>query len=93
LTERKITAAEFQEIDQGLKEANRVLAIFDFPDRELPAEVRELLDQREQARQRKEFGEADRLRDQICARGYRIIDLKDKTLCTLCGKKDDSCPA
>jgi cysteinyl-tRNA synthetase len=92
LTERQITPAEFEEIDRVLKEANQVLEIFDFPARELPAEVRDMLDQREQARQRKEFIEADRLRDQICARGYRIIDLKDKTLCTLCGKKDDSCP-
>jgi cysteinyl-tRNA synthetase len=92
LTERHITLTEFQEIDRELKEANRVLDIFEFPEGELPAEVREMLGQREQARQRKEFVEADRLRDQICARGYRIIDLKDKTLCTLCAKKDASCP-
>ncbi len=90
--EKRITPEEFLEIDLVLKQTNTVLEIFDFPDRELPLEVRDMLEQREQARQRKEFTEADRIRDQICARGYRIIDLKDKTLCTLCRIKDASCP-
>jgi cysteinyl-tRNA synthetase len=90
--EKRITPEEFREIDQVLRQTNSVLEIFDFPDRELPSEVLDMLDQREQARQRKEFGEADRIRDQICARGYRITDLKDKTLCTLCREKDASCP-
>ena len=90
--EKRITPKEFQEIDEVLRKTNTVLEIFDFPDRELPSEVRDMLDQREQARQRKEFTEADRIRDQICARGYRITDLKDKTLCTSCRIKDASCP-
>ena len=92
LSERRISTAEFQEIDQVLKQVDTVLGIFDFPERDLPPEVREMLAQREQARERKEFIAADRLRDQICSRGYRIIDLKDKTLCTLCEKKEPTCP-
>ncbi|MBI4767188.1 MAG: cysteine--tRNA ligase [Deltaproteobacteria bacterium] len=92
LVGKRISASEFTEIDQVLRNANSVLQILDFPETGLPAEVQNLLSRRETARQRKEFVEADRLRDQICARGYRLIDLKDKTICTQCGQKEAQCP-
>ncbi len=41
------------------------------------AEVLELLDQRKQARARKDFPESDRLRDAILALGWKVIDTKD----------------
>jgi cysteinyl-tRNA synthetase len=92
LVERRISASEFAEIDQVLRRINSVLQILDFPEKGLPPEVQALLSRREEARQRKKFAEADQLRDQICARGYRLIDLKDKTICTLCDKKEPQCP-
>jgi cysteinyl-tRNA synthetase len=92
LTEKRISEAEFKELDRVLRKVNSVLQVIDFPEQALPLEVEDLLAQREKARQRKAFDEADRLRDQICARGYRLIDLKDKTLCTQCEKREPQCP-
>jgi cysteinyl-tRNA synthetase len=92
LIDQQISHAQFMELDQVIKKADSVLEIMEFPDPALPAEVQDLLDQREEARQRKAYGEADRLRDQICARGFRLIDLKDKTLCTSCAQKEAKCP-
>jgi len=92
LGERRISDSEFKEIDRVLRRVDSVLQIMDFPETGLPSEVQTLLTRREEARHRKEFAEADRLRDQICARGYRLIDLKDKTLCTQCSQKDPQCP-
>lgn len=92
LIDQKISHAQFMELDQVLKKVDSVLQILDFPDPALPAEVQDLLDQREKARERKEYAEADRIRDQICARGFRLIDLKDKTLCAYCEQKEPKCP-
>jgi cysteinyl-tRNA synthetase len=92
LIDRRVSLKGFQDLDRVLKKVNGVLQVLDFPEEELPQEVREMLVRREQARLRREFDEADRLRDQICAKGFRLIDLKDKTLCALCDKKEPQCP-
>lgn len=92
LIEKKISHSQFMELDRVIRKADSVLQIMDFPDPALPAEVQDLLTKREAARERKEYAEADRLRDQICARGFRLIDLKDKTLCTYCEHKEPKCP-
>lgn len=47
---------------------------------EVPADVRELLAQRETARRQKNFTEADRLRANIEAAGYRLQDTSEETL-------------
>jgi cysteinyl-tRNA synthetase len=41
---------------------------------DIPADIQELLTKRDAARQSKDFPEADRLRDEILRRGYRIDD-------------------
>jgi cysteinyl-tRNA synthetase len=45
--------------------------------REAPAEVTELAERREQARAGRDFGEADRLRDEIDAAGWEVRDVAD----------------
>jgi cysteinyl-tRNA synthetase len=42
-----------------------------------PAEVLALLEQRKSARDRKDFAESDRLRDQISAMGWSVQDGKE----------------
>ena len=44
---------------------------------EAPPEVRELAERREQARERRDFGEADRLRDEIAAAGWDVRDVPE----------------
>jgi cysteinyl-tRNA synthetase len=41
---------------------------------QLPSAVQELLQQRESARQAKDWSESDRLRDQIAQAGYKVLD-------------------
>ena len=42
-----------------------------------PAEIRELAEQRLAAKAEKNWGEADRLRDEIAAAGWAVVDTKD----------------
>jgi cysteinyl-tRNA synthetase len=42
-----------------------------------PAEIVELAEQRQQAREGRDFGEADRLRDEIAAAGWEVRDVAD----------------
>jgi cysteinyl-tRNA synthetase len=44
------------------------------PAEEAPAEVRELAEQREQARADRDFAAADKLRDRIAALGWEVRD-------------------
>lgn len=55
---------------------NGVLA-FERETEQIPAEITALLDQRQQARIKKEWAASDRLRDQILALGWNLKDTKD----------------
>ena len=44
---------------------------------EVPAEIQALLDARAEARKAKNWGESDRLRDEIAAKGWLVKDSKD----------------
>ncbi len=60
-----------------LRDADRVVgALFPFEERreEAPAEVRALLEARSRARRERNWAEADRLRDEILARGWVVED-------------------
>ncbi|MHB8693191.1 MAG: cysteine--tRNA ligase [Solirubrobacteraceae bacterium] len=68
--------------DADLREMLDVLALANLLDddaqaREAPDEVRELAQQREQARQAKDWALADRLRDEIRAAGFEVRDGPD----------------
>jgi cysteinyl-tRNA synthetase len=63
--------------DADLREMLGVLGLenlLDVSTPEPPADVRELSDARERARQGRDYGEADRLRDQILALGWEVRD-------------------
>ncbi len=66
--------AAFEQVDQ-------VLCIIcpDEADATLPAEVTQLIDDREQARQSGDFEQADTIRDQLVERGYVVEDRPDGT--------------
>lgn len=44
---------------------------------ELPEEIKELVEQRKQARENKDWNKSDEIRDLIISKGYRIKDTKD----------------
>ncbi len=47
------------------------------PEIEVPDDIRALADQRFEARKAKNWAESDRLRDELAARGYAVLDSKD----------------
>jgi cysteinyl-tRNA synthetase len=67
-----------RELLELLDRFNTVLNIFD--DNQpamLDAEVQELIDQRQEARRRRDFARADQIRDQLSERGITLEDTKD----------------
>jgi cysteinyl-tRNA synthetase len=62
--------------DEHLREMLGVLGLERLlaPDEQAPPEVRELAEQREQARAARDFGTSDRLRDEIAAHGWEVRD-------------------
>lgn len=76
--------------DETVKDEDKKATILDF-DRvfgldlnkktdkeEIPKEIMELVEQRQKAREEKDWGESDRLRDLIKDKGYLVEDLKDE---------------
>lgn len=70
--EVKLAAIYFcdQVLSLGLKEFTEVKT-------EVPAEVMELVTKRQEAKANKNYKEADKLRDEITALGYKVVDSKD----------------
>lgn len=70
--EVKLAAIYFcdQVLSLGLKEFTEVKT-------EVPAEVMELVTKRQEAKASKNYKEADKLRDEITALGYKVVDSKD----------------
>jgi cysteinyl-tRNA synthetase len=50
------------------------LDLLKFEEIEIPSEIGELADKREEARKKKDFSRADELRDEIRKKGYEIFD-------------------
>ncbi len=74
---RQANRAEAPLGDRDLREMLGVLALqnlLDSPAAEAPPAVRELSAERERARQARDYAEADRLREEIAARGWQVRD-------------------
>ncbi|MFM8772086.1 MAG: cysteine--tRNA ligase, partial [Candidatus Kapaibacterium sp.] len=73
-------AAKAREVLGALQRINDVLAVWTFTERptiDVPANIRELADQRWAARTSKDWSEADRLRNELTALGWSMKDGKD----------------
>jgi len=76
--------------DETIKDEDKKATILDFDrvfglnldkktdEEELPGEIKKLVEQRQKAREEKNWGESDRLRDLIKDKGYLVEDLKDE---------------
>ncbi len=59
---------------RAMERLNSVLGVLEFGEKQVPAEVAALVEEREAARKRKDFAESDRLRGLLQAMGYFVDD-------------------
>jgi cysteinyl-tRNA synthetase len=78
LADHALRADDQRELLALLDRFNTVLNIFDNEQPAmLDAEVQELIDQRQEARRRRDFARADQIRDELSSRGITLEDTKD----------------
>lgn len=70
----QVSREERSAVDSFLREVDQVLNVFDLGEVVLPSEIKELIKAREEARSRKDFKTADRIRLEIKAKGYVVED-------------------
>ncbi len=83
LVANRLSPDDARLVIESLRRVDAVLAVFDFETRDLcpqDPEVGALIARREQARARKDFAEADRLRDEVARRGVILEDTVHGTL-------------
>ena len=71
---RQMDAAQKKEISASLESINAVLGILDMNQCPLTPEINRLIQEREQARQRKNWDEADAARQELFKMGINVLD-------------------
>jgi cysteinyl-tRNA synthetase len=78
LARKKVKAENQQELLALIDRVDSVLNIFGKQQREmLDSEVQSLIDERQEARRRRDFSRADQIRDELASRGIILEDTKD----------------
>jgi len=78
LARKKVKAENKQELLELLKRIDSVLNIFGAESTEmLDSEIQSLIDERQEARRRRDFGRSDEIRDELARRGIVLEDTKD----------------
>ncbi|RAL55780.1 hypothetical protein BLD25_03865 [Candidatus Gracilibacteria bacterium GN02-872] len=80
LREKNLNNSELDSLIDLLKTFDQVLGIFDFSvleKSEIPEEIQEIFNQRNIYKKEKNFTEADKLREDLLQKGYKIIDNKE----------------
>ena len=77
IDENELSQEGARRAEQMLDRLNAVTGLFGFEEEEAPADILELVKQRQQARREKDFAKADAIRDQITAQGWVLEDTPD----------------
>lgn len=78
LARKKVRAEDQRELLAAIDRFDTVLNIFGEQEREmLDSEIQSLIDERQEARRRRDFGRADEIRDDLSRRGITLEDTKD----------------
>jgi cysteinyl-tRNA synthetase len=78
LARKQVRAEDQRELLAAIDRFDTVLNIFGEQEREmLDSEVQSLIDERQEARRRRDFGRADEIRDELSRRGIVLEDTKD----------------
>ncbi len=75
----KITKKDAEMVLETLNKINEVLAVMNFKHDEIPKDIEKLLEQRNEARDNKDWKKSDELRDKIQDKGFVVIDDKEKS--------------
>ncbi|RMF54863.1 cysteine--tRNA ligase [Candidatus Woesearchaeota archaeon] len=74
LGKNEISKENAEEILGLMKKFDSVLGVMDFGEEDIPKEILDLVEKRQNARKEKNFAEADRIRDEIRKKGYELDD-------------------
>src|ERR1041384_6321754 len=78
LARKKVKAEDQRELLAAIDRIDTVLNIFGEQEREmLDSEIQSLIDERQEARRRRDFGRADEIRDDLSRRGITLEDTRD----------------
>jgi len=82
IANKTMSTEEANSLMDMLKTFNQVLGIMDFSildkkEEKIPMKIQQKLEERDTAKQEKDFETADKLRDELEEAGYKIIDSKD----------------
>jgi cysteinyl-tRNA synthetase len=78
LARKKVKEENKRELLDLLKRIDMVLNIFGAESAEmLDSEIQSLIDERQEARRRRDFGRSDEIRDELAGRGIILEDTKD----------------
>ena len=78
LARKQVRAEDQRELLAAIDRFDTVLNIFGEQEREmLDSEIQSLIDERQEARRRRDFGRADEIRDELSRRGITLEDTKD----------------
>jgi cysteinyl-tRNA synthetase len=78
---KKILVPEARRVLDAIKQMDKVLGLFDFEQDlgNVPEEITELIEERNKARQSKEWEKADKIRNGLKVKGIELIDTKEGT--------------
>jgi cysteinyl-tRNA synthetase len=79
LDESRISGGEAVYLIDFFREMDEVLGVFRFQREILPEEIEQLIQERVEARKRRDFARADQIRDQLAEQGVMLEDTKEGT--------------
>lgn len=82
IVEKKFSREELESILDMYEQLDQVLAIIDFSvleekEENIPEEITDLFKKRQEAKKSKDFGTADKIRDELLEKWYKIIDARE----------------
>ena len=77
ISEKVLTKKDAEYVVDSLKKVNEVIAVLDFKKQEIPEEIKKIAEERQRAREAKDWDKSDELRDKIKEKGYLIEDTKE----------------
>ena len=73
----KISNKDSDKIIEFLTEINSIINVLNFKEDKIESDIKKLVDEREKARNDKDFSKADKIRDQLLDKGYTLEDSED----------------